>query len=59
MNIQMVERLTMSQRFKLIVIAHETRDSDIKRAAVKLLQAEEMQIMMGPISPADHGGENG
>jgi hypothetical protein len=34
---EIVERLTLQQRFRLIEISHETNDSEIRAAALALL----------------------
>lgn len=38
MNIEFVERLNLHEQFRLIEIAHETNDSEIRREALRMLQ---------------------
>lgn len=54
-NNQMVwiEQLNLGQRFRLIEIAHETGDSDIKRLAVGLLMSQERQMHAVPTSDSE------
>ena len=37
-NIQFVEKLSLHEQFKLVEIAHETKDSEIRKAALAVLQ---------------------
>jgi hypothetical protein len=43
MIIEYVERLTLNQRFRLIEIAHDTRDADLRNAVFSLLEANHYQ----------------
>jgi hypothetical protein len=38
MNMQFVEQLSLHEQFRLVEIAHETSDRDIKKAALTVLQ---------------------
>lgn len=38
MNIQLVERLSLHDQFRLVEIAHETSDFDVKKSALAVLQ---------------------
>lgn len=38
MNLQYVEKLSLHEQFRLVEIAHETSDHDIKKAALTVLQ---------------------
>lgn len=37
-HIEFVEKLSLREQFRLVEIAHETKDCDIKKAALTVLQ---------------------
>lgn len=48
-HLEFHERLTVSQQFRLIEIAHETKDSEVKAAALYLLYPPLVTLMPSPI----------
>ena len=38
MNIEYIERLTLHEQFRLVEIAHESSDLEIKKAALAILE---------------------
>jgi hypothetical protein len=53
MNIQYVEKLSLHEQFRLVEIAHETSDSEIRKAALSVLQKYLNPFVMGS-TIADH-----
>jgi hypothetical protein len=58
MNIQYVEKLSLQEQFRLVEIAHETGDHEIRKAALSILQTYLNPLVMVSDSPnggRDHG----
>lgn len=51
-QIQYIEKLSLQEQFRLVEIAHETSDHEIKKAALTVLQ----KYLNPLVTFVDHGG---
>lgn len=51
-HIQIIEKLSLHEQFRLVEIAHETRDSEIRTAALAVLQ-QYLHPLIKPAPSAD------
>lgn len=57
MNIQYVEKLSLHEQFRLVEIAHETSDHEIRKAALLVLQKYLNPLVM--VSATSNGERRG